>query len=701
MMDKKKNQNQEAKDDRALILEGVEQVQGSRAYKLLLMRKRFLEQIIHGTWAEKKDFVRWIWSKIIHKDNGSKWLQEFDPLQDVRERVERGATRVQAKSPDHAHLRFKHGRRVFIFAGLYYYDIGGGQRSAQLARVFNDMGYSVYYLYLIYSGSESLSVISRDIYCPTSLHCNVDSFPVAQLNQTARNDSIFIFEAPSEKFIPYLEYAKERGIYTVYEHIDNWDTSLGNSFGFKEEFLRRFVENVSLVTVTARLLGEKIAAVSQRAYLYLPNAVNSALFEPTHTYEKPRDLVQGEKTLLYFGSLWGEWFDWEKVIYVAKNCACEINLIGDYAMLEKKMEGLPSNIHFLGKKPQNALPAYLAHSDIAILPFKNSDIGKYVSPLKIFEYIAMNKPVLATPLDDISGYPNVYASDDKESWAKAVMGEWTVTDAGVFTAKNSWYARCNEILAQAGSVRGNLPAVSVIVPSCNGGNGIIRCVSSLLSFNDCYNCEIIVVDNGSTDGSCEELVEQYGEQITLLRNKGMRGASGLNMGVQAAQGEYLFFMEHDQWAVSASYLDNALSILTEEETVGAVGWSAGWFSPARCLGPCVDDLPQRGIITPNVLFRKDLPYLMFGGMMVRKELLDTLGGFDEAYQSECFAAIDLSLQVKHAGYDLAYCPYTQIAQLPDHVDRVNDLPRTAPADQTYFKEKWNGTDPYLLRKYIQ
>src|SRR5260370_24977130 len=87
---------------------------------------------------------------------------------------------------------------------------------------------------------------------------------------------------------------------------------------------------------------------------------------------------------------------------------------------------MPVNVHSRVPKPQPSLPAYLQHSDVALLPFKNDEIGKYVSPLKVFEYIAMHKPVLATPLPDIVGYPNVYTSDDAENWVRFVQGQLAV-----------------------------------------------------------------------------------------------------------------------------------------------------------------------------------------------------------------------------------------------------------------------------------
>ena len=64
-------------------------VQSAKDYKLLLAKRRFVEQFLRGSWTEKKDFLRWVWSKLIRKDNGAKWLREFDPLENVKARLDR------------------------------------------------------------------------------------------------------------------------------------------------------------------------------------------------------------------------------------------------------------------------------------------------------------------------------------------------------------------------------------------------------------------------------------------------------------------------------------------------------------------------------------------------------------------------------------------------------------------------------------
>lgn len=680
-------------------------LQSSKPYKRFLLRRRISAQLIHGPLAEKKDFVRWIWGKLTHKDKNARHLNEFDPLVDVETRLKRAEyldhMLAQANALKQTDGTFKRGKQVFIFAGVHYCDIGGGQRSSQLARILNDMGYSVYYIYhmvhYLFNGSAD-PIANGEAWCPAILHYHVDSFSIAALKSLLREDALLIFEIPSEKYLPYLEYAVENGIQVVYEHIDNWNSSLGEGF-FQEPVFRRFLDEASLVTVTARLLGEKVQeSLPGREYLYLPNAVNSTLFEPLKDYEIPRDLVRGKKTLLYFGSLYGEWFDWEKVLYVAEHCDCEINLIGSKDWIQGTVESAPPNLHFLGEKKQDTLPAYLAYSDIAILPFKNCDIGKYVSPLKIFEYIAMNKPVLATPLDDISGYPNVFVSDDKEEWARAVEQDWPVIDAGVFTSQNNWYARCNALLKQTHTLPEVFSKISIIVHSQNNQRTIFRCLSSLVTFSGHYDCEIIVVDSG-TDGSYEQLREDFGARVKLLKCEEGTAACGQNQAAGIASGEHLFFLDGSQWVTSESYLHSALEVLRRNQCIGAVSRSAGWFSKADYLAQSSDGLPCHGICEPGRLFRTDVAYLGTDGLLIRRALFERLEGFDGAYRSTSFAAIDLSLKLRQAGYALALCPYMQVAclygQTAEH-EQVEQMTADSQEKQ-YFEEKWSNLDPDLLQ----
>ena len=72
------------------------------------------------------------------------------------------------------------------------------------------------------------------------------------------------------------------------------------------------------------------------------------------------------------------------------------------------MEEVPqvSNLHFLGKKPYDRLPEYGAQFDAAIIPYRMSHHVKHINPLKLREYLAMGKPVVAVSIPEIDRFAN-------------------------------------------------------------------------------------------------------------------------------------------------------------------------------------------------------------------------------------------------------------------------------------------------------
>ena len=90
--------------------------------------------------------------------------------------------------------------------------------------------------------------------------------------------------------------------------------------------------------------------------------------------------------------------------------------------------------------------------------------------------------------------------------------------------------------------------LSIIVPVYNVQEYLQGCVDSIL-VNDCSDCEIILVDDGSTDGVCpaicDRLAQEHPDLIRVIHqeNRGLGGAR--NTGLEAAKGDYLFFVDSD------------------------------------------------------------------------------------------------------------------------------------------------------------
>ena len=113
------------------------------------------------------------------------------------------------------------------------------------------------------------------------------------------------------------------------------------------------------------------------------------------------------------------------------------------------------NVHFLGMKPNEQLPQYLAHFDACLNLFAESDLSRDVSPLKFYEYLATGKPVVSTRQPDqvLQYAPIIQIADDAkgfEAACEAALGDTQPERTAARIAegrKSSWDARVEEMCA--------------------------------------------------------------------------------------------------------------------------------------------------------------------------------------------------------------------------------------------------------------
>ena len=243
--------------------------------------------------------------------------------------------------------------------------------------------------------------------------------------------------------------------------------------------------------------------------------------------------------------------------------------------------------------------------------------------------------------------------------------------------------------------------LSVVVLNYNNKGIIDKCVDSLLQWNDRYNYEIVVVDNQSTDGSYEQLTAKYGSRINLVRNRKNGCSSGRNLGVKVSKGDYILFLDSDQWATDAHWLDSYLYICDTAENFGAVAWNGGWFDRYAAGYMIADNYAYRSM-PPSALYRNDLGYLATCGFLMSKALFEAIDGFDEYYDPTCYEDTDLTLKIRHAGKECYYSPCLGVVHLPHQTTKAGSEAhmKRITEKQKYFAEKWRQLNPALL-SYIR
>ncbi|MER3452130.1 MAG: hypothetical protein C4300_09235, partial [Thermus sp.] len=333
----------------------------------------------------------------------------------------------------------------FVLSGVPIDDTGGGARATQIALELLRQGHFVVFI------SRFPKYESRELGLRFA-HPNLRTYRIQEFDWgkfVAEHPGLIesvrlaaLVEFPVAEFLPVIDAVRAAGGRVIYDLIDDWSTSLGGDW-YSPEVERTIIEKSDVLTATAPALAERLREWSGREVHLLPNAVNDRLFDPGRWYPRPADLPQAAWRMIYVGALWGEWFDWDLLLRLADAYPeAAVVVIGDYR--GQCPEARP-NLHFLGLKAQRDLPAYLAYSDVAIIPWKVNEITRATSPLKVYEYLAMHKPVVAPDIPPLRGIPGVYIVRDSKEFvcyvAKARELEFPVALVSKFIASNNWGAR--------------------------------------------------------------------------------------------------------------------------------------------------------------------------------------------------------------------------------------------------------------------
>lgn len=338
----------------------------------------------------------------------------------------------------------------FVLAGVPIDDTGGGARSAQIALELLRRHFLVIYInrFPKYEGAD----IELNLRHPNLVTCSLGGVPAKKYltkfqHILAKRPSGAILELPSKEFLPLLGLLRQKGIPIIYDLIDDWDSELGKGW-YSADTEKTVIDSVNALVATAPILVRRLDNFTDRPVSLLPNAVDLRLFNPDRFYSRPKDLPISDFIIMYTGALWGDWFDWQLLAKIATNFdSADVVVIGDYH--DQVPERLP-NLHFLGLKAQKSLPAYLAHAHVTIIPWKVNDITRATSPLKLFEYLAMRKPVVTPNLPLLAGIPYVFCSKDNKEFLRNVQRAARLEVGGeeieLFLRKNSWQSRVDDLV---------------------------------------------------------------------------------------------------------------------------------------------------------------------------------------------------------------------------------------------------------------
>lgn len=195
--------------------------------------------------------------------------------------------------------------------------------------------------------------------------------------------------------------------FVVYDCVDDHSAYEGFNPDLVNAMERRLMAQCDIVFCTARGLYESKKAFCKEIHLS-PNAADIGHFRKADLEETPvaPELVDLPGPVLGFVGAIKEWIDLDLMAALAddfpEGSVVMVGPVGanvDASELKKR-----SNVHLLGHRDRELLPAYLKGFDVCLNPFRQNTLTSTVSPLKFYEYLASGKPIASVPMPEIMSF---------------------------------------------------------------------------------------------------------------------------------------------------------------------------------------------------------------------------------------------------------------------------------------------------------
>ncbi|MEM3827999.1 MAG: glycosyltransferase family 2 protein [Conexivisphaerales archaeon] len=261
----------------------------------------------------------------------------------------------------------------------------------------------------------------------------------------------------------------------------------------------------------------------------------------------------------------------------------------------------------------------------------------------------------------------------------------------------------------------NQPLVSMIIPTRNHYEDLVKCISSIINKTLYKNYEIIIADNESTDEKTLMYLDslKYLSFVKVVSVKGDFNFSRINnIASKYCNGKYLLLLNNDTEVINEEWLSEMVSIANRDE-VGVVGAKLLYYDNTiqhagvviglgGICGHIHKNLPstEPGYFN-RVSIVSNLSAVTAACMLVKKDLFELVQGLDDQNLPVAFNDIDLCLKIRELNKLIVYTPFAQLYHYESKSRGYEDTQEKVERFQkeiSYFSKKWRrylcDGDPY-------
>lgn len=263
--------------------------------------------------------------------------------------------------------------------------------------------------------------------------------------------------------------------------------------------------------------------------------------------------------------------------------------------------------------------------------------------------------------------------------------------------ENLYETRSNVVKARACI---DAPIVSVMVLAYNNLEKYTKpCVESILKYTQDVDYEIILVDNGSSDGTLEYFYSvDYAKKKVIRITKNIGAFEGVRQGLQYCSGVYIATIANDVF-VTQRWLSNLVKTLDSDVRIGMVNPVSDNVSNLQAVDlkyKNFSDMQKKAAAfnISNPAKWEERLRLVTNGVVYRKECLETIGGGDYGFFHD-FGDDEITFRLRRAGYKAVLCKDTFVCHAGQVIDDGSGTSnKSLEQGRKDFQEKYYGIDAW-------
>ncbi len=320
--------------------------------------------------------------------------------------------------------------RIILWRSSFGYNVPLFQRPQHIANNLSKNNCLVIYEVTTMTDKvKTLKKFQNNLYLFNYNNIKLNKILAEELNKMDIPKYIQLYSTDWKLSVKNIEDYINNGYKFIYEYIDHLSPELAGTKDLPQNIIEKYEyamnnKNVYIITTADELAkdvkekrGEENLAVSS-------NGVDYEFFQHFEDYKIEDDILQifnnGKINVCYYGAL-AKWFDYELIKKIAKTQKYNIILFGiKYDEAFDENINSEENIYFMGPRDYKVLKYYAEKCDILTIPFILNDITKSTSPVKIFEYMALHKPIVTTDMQECRKYKSVLIGKNHEDFIKCL-----------------------------------------------------------------------------------------------------------------------------------------------------------------------------------------------------------------------------------------------------------------------------------------